>query len=262
MIQMQVAPGAKAANLDHAAELLAQAAAQGAQVAVLPEAMTLGWTHPAAPTLADEIPQGESCARLCAEARRHRLYICSGLVERAGDLVFNAAVLIGPDGELRLHHRKINELLIAHEYYALGDRLGVVRTPLGVFGIMICADGFAQGQVLARSLALMGTDIILSPSAWAVVRDHDNVRESYGQLWRDNYGPVAREFGIWIAGVSNVGPITAGPWAGRKCIGCSLLMGPEGQPALQGPYGEEAEAILYHDLHLAPRLRPWFEPAH
>ena len=35
-----------------------------------------------------------------------------------------------------------------------------------------------------------------------------------GNLWRDNYGPVASDFRLWIAGVSNVGPITAGPWAG------------------------------------------------
>jgi predicted amidohydrolase len=101
----------------------------------------------------------------------------------------------------------------------------------------------------------MGADIILSPCAWAVPPDHDNAKEPYGQLWRDNYSPVARDFRMWIAGISNVGPITSGPWTGRKCIGCSMLVGPDGAVALQGPYGENAEAVLYAEIALKPRRR-------
>ncbi len=140
--------------------------------------------------------------------------------------MFNAAVLIDPCGEVILHHRKINELAFARALYAIGDRLGVADTQFGKLGVMICADGFAPGQVISRSLALMGARLILSPCAWAVPADHDNTREPYGQLWLDNYGPVARECGVWIAGCSNVGPITAGEWAGRKCIGNSLVCAP------------------------------------
>ena len=95
---------------------------------------------------------------------------------------------------------------------------------------------------------MMGAKVILSPCAWAVPADHDNYREPYGQLWLDNYCPVARDFRIWIAGASNVGPLTAGPWAGHKCIGCSLLVGPDGQQVLMGPYGEEADIVLYAQL--------------
>jgi predicted amidohydrolase len=128
-------------------------------------------------------------------------------------------------------------------------------------GVMVCADAFASGQVLSRALALMGVDLILSPCAWAVPADDDSQSQPYGQVWLEQYGPVAREYGLWIAGVSNVGPITAGPWAGRRCIGCSLLMGPDGQPVVWGPYGEDAEAILLEDVEIQPRPRPWFEPA-
>ena len=95
--------------------------------------------------------------------------------------------------------------------------------------------------------------MILSPCAWAVPANHDPVRDPYGQLWRDNYGPVARDFQLWIAGASNVGPIETGPWSGRKCIGCSLLVGPDGTPAVEGPYGEAAETILHANLELRPR---------
>ena len=253
LVQMRVIGGEKGANLARAVERIAEAARAGASVVVLPEAMTCGWTHSSAWTDADDIPGGFSFCALAQAARSHSIYVCAGVIERSGHRLFNAAVLIGPDGQLLLHHRKLNELSFAHELYALGDRLQVVRTPLASFGLMICADGFATGQVLTRSLGYMGADVILSPSAWAVPANHDNSQEPYGQLWVDNYSPVARDFRLWIAGVSNVGWITDGPWRGRKCIGCSLVVGPSGEVVLQGPYGVEAETILYVDISPEPR---------
>jgi hypothetical protein len=56
-----------------------------------------------------------------------------------------------------------------------------------------------------------------------------------------------------MASEGNVGPIRSGRWAGRKCIGCSLLVGPDDSPVLQGPYGENAETILYADVNPQPR---------
>lgn len=253
MVQMRVEGGHRAENVSRAEQRIAAAKANGAQVVLLPEALTLGWTHPAVHGEAEPIPEGDGCRRLCASAAKHALYVCAGLVEKFEGKTFNSAVLIGPEGKLLLTHRKIYELEIAQRYYALGDKLQVVSTPLATFGLMICADAFARGQVLTRSLALMGADVILSPCAWAVPVDHDNEREPYGSLWRDNYGPVARDFRLWIAGVSNVGWLAAGPWANRKCIGCSLLIGPDGKQALMGPYGEHAETILYADIQPVPR---------
>ena len=253
LIQMRVEPGAKQGNLQRAARLVSETAGRGAQIAILPEALTVGWTDSRSATLADEIPTGETCSFLRELARRHAIFLCAGVVERAGEKIFNSAVLIGPDGRVLLHHRKIYELEIAHDCYALGDRLGVVDTSLGRIGLMICADAFAPGRAISRTLGLMGAELILSPCAWTVPAEHDNAQEPYGQLWRDNYGPVARDFKLRIAGVSNVGPIANGPWAGRKCIGCSLLVGTDGREVLQGPYGIDAETILYADIELPAR---------
>ena len=255
LIQMRVAGGSKEANLTRSETLIARAAAGGAQVALLPEALDLGWTHGSARTGADEIPEGETCRRLRAAARQHRVFVCAGLIERSTERRFNAAVLIGPDGGVLLHHRKLNELAIAHDLYANGDRLGIVETSFGRIGVMICADGFAPGQVVSRTLALMGAEVILSPCAWAVPAHHDNAREPYGRIWLENYGVVARELGVWIAGCSNVGPIEDGPWRGRNCIGCSLVMSPAGEPVVRGPYGVDAETILYVDVEPQRRSR-------
>jgi predicted amidohydrolase len=253
LIQMRVEGGRPEQNLRRADGLVAAAAAQGAQVLCLPEALDAGWTQPDAGRWAEPVPDGRTARALRETARRHRVFLCAGLTERERDRVFNTAVLVDPQGQVRLHHRKLNELEIGHACYAQGDRLAVAHTPLGTIGVMICADAFARGQVVSRTLGLMGAQLILSPCVWAVPADHDNAREPYGQLWLDSYGPVARDFRMWIAGVSNVGWLKAGPWAGRKCIGCSLLVGPEGQPMVRGPYGEAAETILYADIRLLPR---------
>ena len=254
MVQMRVEGGSKEKNLARAEARIAEAAVKGAQVVLLPEALSLGWTYPASRAEAEPIPDGESCRRLSDCAKRHGVYVCAGLVEATKTKAFNAAVLLGPGGELLLHHRKINELAIGHTCYDLGDRLQVAQTPLAVFGVMICADAFARGQVISRTLGLMGAEVILSPCAWAVPADHDNLREPYGTLWLKNYGPVANDFQVWIAGVSNVGSLNSGPWAGHLCIGCSLLVGPDGKQVLMGPYGPEADVILYSDV--TPRDRP------
>lgn len=254
LIQMRVDGGAKQANLARAQRLIAKAAANGAKLAILPEALDLGWTHPSSKREAEGIPDGEPCRLIAQAAGDAGIYVCAGLTEADGDRVYNAAVIVDPQGNVLAKHRKLNELEIGHPFYDQGDRLHVVDTELGTLGLMICADGFANDCVISRSLGYMGADVIVSPCAWAVDGDHDNELQPYGDLWRGVYKPVAKEFAMWMLGVSNVGPIEAGPWAGRKCIGCSLVIGPDGEEVLQGPYGEDAEAILYVDVE--PRPRP------
>ena len=252
--QIPVQPGRKEENIARAIKAIDFAhRLDGADVVLLPEALPLGWTHPSARAQAEPIPDGEWCRALSEAARRNKIWVCSGVIERAGDRIFNSAVLINSDGEVVLTHRKINELDIAHDLYAQGDWLNVVDTPFGRIGVMICADAFAKGQAISRALGMLGAQIILSPCSWAVPADHDNAREPYGKLWLDNYQPVARDFGLWIAGVSNIGPITDGPWSGRKCIGCSLVIGPESEVAYKAPYGESAEHVA--SVMITPRTR-------
>ena len=64
MIQMRVDGGCPTENLARAEARIEEAAREGAQVAVLPEALNLGWTHPSAALGAELIPEGETVQRL------------------------------------------------------------------------------------------------------------------------------------------------------------------------------------------------------
>ena len=255
LAQMTVVGGQRDVNLHTAVQNISDAAQAGAAIVLLPEALDCGWCHSSARTLAGSIPDGDACLQLREAAKAPCIHVCAGLVERDGDQLFNSAVLISPEGDVLLHHRKINELAMAHSLYARGNHLGVAHTALGTLGLMICADGFAPGQVLSRTLGMMGAQIILSPCAWAVTPEHDNTRDPYGQLWLDNYGPVASEFQTWIAAASNVGLITDGEWTGHPCIGCSLVIDPAGKPVVCGPYGVDASTLILTDIELATPSR-------
>lgn len=250
MAQMLVEAGRERANVDRAEEMIAQAAAAGCQFVVLPEVMDVGWDEAASCAGALPIP-GPRTDAMAAMSRRHGLYVVSGLTERAGDKIHNAAVMIGPDGRLLHHHRKINIVSDVEGWYSIGDRLGVVHTPLGCVGMLICADSFMRAN--NHALARMGAQVILSPSAWAVPPDHDNARTPYGQEWMAAYGDITELYDLSIVGVSNVGQVTSGAWKGWKCIGCSLAMGPGRQVVAKGPYGHDAAQLIVVDV-------PIYEP--
>jgi predicted amidohydrolase len=160
--------------------------------------------------------------------------------------------LIDPHGQILLVHRKINELDIAHDLYAIGGHLAVAHTELGTLGISICADNFPNSLAIGHVLARMGAQLLLSPSAWAVDANHDNVAEPYGQRWRRAYGELGRLYDLPVVGVSSVGWLTDGPWKGRKAIGCSLATNNRGEILAVGPYGESAEALIVVDVEPRP----------
>jgi predicted amidohydrolase len=243
MGQLLVEGGKVNQNLTRAVEMINEAAKKGCKLIVLPECLDVGWTHPDARKLGQPIP-GKHSDVLCRSARKSNIYIAAGLTEKVRDIVYNSAVLISPDGEILLKHRKINILKIAQDIYATGDSLSVAGTSFGVVGMNICADNFPDSLVLGHSLARMGAQILISPSSWAVEAKHDNKKKPYGSQWRKSYKTLAGLYDIPVFGVSNVGWINAGVWKGRRCIGCSLAVGAGGKILAQGPYGESAECLV------------------
>jgi len=253
MAQMLVRSGAPEENLARAARFVERAQAERCDVVVLPECLDLGWTHPGARTQAQPIP-GPTSAVLAEAARRNGIWVAAGLTERDGDHLYNTSILLDDQGRLVLRHHKINELDIAWDLYTRGTSLAVADTPFGRVGITICADNSPASVELGLALGTMGAQLILSPCAWAVPADYDNEREPYGRdIWDKAYRQLTTERALAVVGVSNVGRLESGPWAGRLCIGSSLAMGPGGRVLARAPYGTAAETLLPVEVPLSSR---------
>ena len=144
-------------------KLVAEAAGKQADLVVLPEAITvigngLSYLEAAAP-----VP-GPHSDYFSSLARRYQLHVVVGLVERDRHLIFNVAVLLGPDGSLIGKYRKV--ALPRTEIEAgitPGDEYPVFDTALGKVGMMVCYDGFFPE--VARRLSLNGAEIIAFPVA-------------------------------------------------------------------------------------------------
>ena len=247
--QMLVEGGNPEANLARAERFIKEAAERDCRLVVLPECLDFGWTDPSARAGAHPIP-GPHSEQLAKSAIEHQIFVVAGLVERAGVRLYNSAVLIDPRGEVLLVHRKINELTVAQDLYSIGDRLAVAETELGTLAVSICADNKMDSLAIGHTLARMGAQLLLAPSAWALDASHDLEAEPYGEKWRRSYGELGRLYNLPVVGVSNVGWVTDGPWKGRKVVGCSLATNTRGEPVARAPAGETSEALVVVDIEL------------
>ena len=92
MCQLLVEAGAVDDNLTRARALVARAREARCDVALLPECLDLGWTHPEAPRRAQPVP-GLVSDVLAEVAREHGIWVVAGLTERAGDRTFNLSLI-------------------------------------------------------------------------------------------------------------------------------------------------------------------------
>lgn len=242
MIQMKVIFDDILSNLERASKFIQLAAQEGAEICVLPECLDLGWGNPKAYELSCPIP-GKVSDTYCSLAKEHGVYLVAGLTEKCNKRVYNTALLISNEGEILHKHRKINVLTGVEDVYSIGDRIAITETPLGTIGIDICADNLEYSLSIGHTLARMGAQLILSPSAWAVTPDRDVEKEPYGQEWHIPYQELSRLYHIPIVGVSNVGEVTDGAWRGWKAIGNSIAYDSDGEVLSILPYGENAECL-------------------
>ncbi|MCX8108299.1 MAG: carbon-nitrogen hydrolase family protein [Verrucomicrobiae bacterium] len=143
------------------APLVAEAARQGADLVVLPETITVCGTGLSYRDAAEPVP-GPSTDYFGKLARQHRVHLVVGLVERERHLIYNVAVLIGPDGHVLGKYRKVSLPRTEIEAgIAPGDDYPVFATRFGKVGMMICYDGFFPE--VARQLAIRGAEVIAFP---------------------------------------------------------------------------------------------------
>ena len=143
------------------APLIEEAAQGNADLIVLPETLTFYHSGGTYADAAESIP-GPSTRYFGRLAKRHELYIVAGLMEREGRLIYNVAVLIGPDGDVVGKYRKV--CLPRGEIEAgitPGTDYPVFETRFGKVGMMVCYDGFFPE--VARELTNRGAEVIAWP---------------------------------------------------------------------------------------------------
>lgn len=222
--------------------LLAQAAAQGAELALLPECVwpsyCLGTTRHYFAARAAGMPGHDEFLRfLGLQARRHRLAICAGYVEERGGRLANTAAFIGLDGGILGVHRKCFLWDFDHDWFDAGDELRPFDTPFGRIGLMICAD--ARLPEIPATLAARGAELVLQPTAWVNVGSPEH-------LWNPQPDFLirarAREFSTPVASASK-----CGREGDVQFVGSSLICDADGTPLRQCGPGETQ--IVVADVH-------------
>jgi predicted amidohydrolase/putative intracellular protease/amidase len=180
-------------NCEEYAPLIAEAARQKADLVVLGETVTFYGTGKTYAECAEPIP-GPSTRYFGTLAREHRLYLVVGLLERDRHLVYNVAVLIGPDGTVLGKYRKVclprGEI---EKGCAPGHEYPVFETRFGKLGMMVCYDGFFPE--VARELSNRGAEVI----AWPVWGCNPNLAaaracENHVYLVSSTYEDVSRNW--------------------------------------------------------------------
>ncbi len=177
------------------APLLEEAARQQADVVVLPETLTYYAAGRTPVEVAEPIP-GPSTEYFGQFAKKHDMYIVAGLYEKADHLVYNVAVLIGPDGEVAGKYRKVT--LPSGEVergVAPGNEYPVFQTRFGMLGMMVCYDGFFPE--VARELTNRGAEVIAWP-VWGCNPELAQARaaENHVYLVSSTYEDVSRNWMI------------------------------------------------------------------
>lgn len=198
-------------NLEMISTWSAQASNAGAALAIFPECAVTGYcfdSREEAMQFAESIP-GPATAALERIARRLNLHIVAGMLERTEDQLFNAAVLVGPNGLIG-SYRKIHLPFLGVDRFTDHGRTGfrVFDTALARIGINICYDcSFPESS---RVMMLAGADLIALPTNWP---------ESGGCAIPDFVVPTrALENRVYYAAVNRVGTERRDKFIGRSSI--------------------------------------------
>lgn len=248
MAQLLVEGGEQERNLERAKILIERAIEKGAELILLPETLDLAWTHPSAWNEAEPIP-GSRSDFFCSIAKTKKVWLCLGLTELDGDKIFNAAILINDEGKIIHKYRKVNLLEVEFPFYEPGKSLSVIETPFGNIGLNICADNYIESLHLAKSLAHMNAQIILSPSSWTVDYSITEEMDPYLEKWIKPLTTISKMYEIPFISTTSVGYIVGGPYEGKKMVGCSLAVDKHGQYQ-QGEFNEFAGDVKVLEIEL------------
>jgi predicted amidohydrolase len=262
------------ASVEKAVRLLGEAAADGAQLAVLPETFlslypSNAWAHQAATFGgSDELWErmwessvdvpGPEVDTLVDACRRHDIVCAIGVNERESErpgTLYNALLLLGPDG-LISKHRKLMPTHQERVFHGIGsgDDLGVAQTPHGRVGGLIC---WENRMPLARWAVYRG-----GPQIWVAPTADDS------DGWLASMRHIAIESGAFVVSVPQFIPRSAFPDdfplpLGEREVfgnGGAAIVDPAWGDVIAGPlYGEEGIVTADCDLRRGLHAKRWFD---
>jgi predicted amidohydrolase len=174
----------------HLVALVDEAGSRGARLIVLPEATVPAYVLGMEPVPLEQIAR--AFADLSALARRHGAVIVYGGAKIDRERTFNAAICIGPDGRELGYAAKQFLWHFDRRWFAPGDTLQPIETPLGMLGLLVCADG--RIPTIASTLVDRGATMLVMPTAWVTSGRDPSVLEN---IQADLFANVrARENGV------------------------------------------------------------------
>jgi nitrilase len=163
--------------------LAAEAAGQGAQLIVLPEAFVSGYPRGLdfGARVGSRTPEGREWYRrywdssvdvpgtaadaLGAVAREAKAHMVVGVVEREGGTLYCSVLFFSPDGTLLGKHRKLMPTAAERLVWGFGDgsTLPVLDTPIGRVGAAICWENYMP--LLRMHMYSHGVQLYCAPTA-------------------------------------------------------------------------------------------------
>ncbi|WP_313693570.1 carbon-nitrogen family hydrolase [Halorarum halobium] len=203
--------GTVAGNREHVEERVREAAADGADLVVLPEIWNVGYFAFDRYEADAEPLDGETVSAVRSLAAEVGIPIHAGsIVERDGDDLYNTSVYVDDAGEVRATYRKMHLFgyeSAENELLTPGDEVVCFETAFGTVGLATCYD--LRFPALFRAMSDRGVDLLLVTSAWPLARlDH------WSLLTRTR----ALEHQCVLAAANGVGPNEGVELGGHSCV--------------------------------------------
>ena len=249
LAQISCKVGDKKHNINVMKRNIKRAKEKGANLVIFPELSLTGYLNrDLAYELAEPIP-GSSIHSLEEIAKKEKIHIVFGMPEKsekAHAVLYNTAVLLGPDGligKYRKMHLPTHSVFEEKRYFRLGYEAPVFETELGKMGLTICYDMFFPE--ISRLLRLKGSQLIICISASPAVRS---------RFFEVFTAARALENTVFLAYVNLVGVED-----GLQFWGGSRIIAPDGSIPAKAKYDEEdlvIGTIDYADLERAEAFVP------
>lgn len=232
-VQMDVTLGEVDQNIQNVIERFKTTTAENTALTIFPECAITGYCFndlEEARQFAESIPgpATERLAKACAELNAHMVV---GMLEVDGDDVYNAAVLIGPNGVIS-NYRKVHLPYLGVDMFtSFGNRAFASHQAGDVkVGTLICYD--ASFPEATRCLAMDGAELIALPTNWPP-----------GAETTADYTINSRavENAVYFAAINRVGTER-----GFSFIGRSSICDPNGNTLAKAE--TRGEEILYADI--------------